>query len=1616
MTSISAQPTPIKSMADAPIPSKTLKNVSTSPAKFATKYQSGQPKTFSKTKISPREQPSRKVSSKRATIDRKHTKTSKSHAHAAKQTSPDRTANEGGKQKLLDQLAKEEHRDDSEGNTVAINLKLGLAITYKDEKKYNKAIPHFKEALAGFEKAADFGDTHRSTVICIQHIGDSYYAMKDYDQALSYYTLVMHRSASDSTNSASTPFQEIIKNMATIYDYREENDRALEYYQKVTKEYEKNPESDPAAKSEIEFCIARIHMRKREYDVGLAQFQQILLERETRLGNNDPATIETVRWMGFASANCNNIPQAATYYDRVFLWETTASHERHLNDLTTAPIFDTIGRHFKTEKTFDKAAVYIRRAISIYDKFLGKQSQEYLMAVRHLGEILSEDGKTKDAKRCYETALHGYQVIGDDRSSFEMANLLAFVKAQLGDASAALEDYDLALRGFLKTEEPSSKLLSGIVAEMSSLYTKQRRFTYKRQKFESALKGFKGNYSDAVLDAFWTLAKHLHPLGLFEDSLHWLSRVVESKAKIHGVGHASTRDCLEEMAKILPLVPQSELPGLKRVFSNSLQVFNVGLDIAIMDILKNMAHRFRKRKLSSESLYWLEFVLSKYESYDKDANESAILGLTREIAEVEEESQNWVMALFKYKVAATGYSHSGEPEPAMKCVKAMMVILPQLGRQADYEAGSKHLLSALEIYDDDRYPDAILLGLLELAQSLDKQERKSKSYEWYDRLLSRYSSESLSETTMGIYERALHLMSKRAGAFAKKEDYDKSLKWYRRSVSASIEIWGRDHLTTLNSIRSVIFIIQEAKPYNPTPLEEALKPYDEQYPETILRYLFHMATNFVVRNRLQHAHIWYQQILSGCGLSNDLIGSEIHQKALDSISDVAASLKENRRYDESLQWYKMALDSCGNHPDLSLIKCELLLGRATVATEIKNVDDAIGILNNVLDISSTPDFIKNGDNSKKVRNAALERLYSIGITLRDSKDENVDKKYQILESCLLRHEAFEPTGPPTCTQYVTILDDIRHMASKRDRHYDPNRALAWYNRALAGYERISTDHEGVFRILHDIANIQRDIGDFETAIKTLSRVAARSETQYGPHNHRMVSVMSDIADLYHTKGEEVLSLEWRIKAYTGYAKNRPSTNPEVLRRAVTIAVLYRTVDKNQALEWYSKALVGYKKSSRFGEMSEEYRTVATAIAELQPPPPPPPPPPRSATPPPPQPELNPSPPADPSAGDDTAPTPNSTQSIISSAAEPSVTDTTHKPTPVVGKLEKPTIEASPKHGSGDTDANSLKHSEESREKRKRRKHRSESRAASDDSNHEPHFASKHRRRKSRPASISEASQETGVASTERRHPEKKHRSRSRDELISLRPRSSRLTSLNLLKSSAHTTSDSPDELLLQAAEKAKAKELDDALNLYQRALSIYEKTLGKKHHKSLAIVEKMASVFKKKKQYIHALEFYFRVYITTAKDSDSKRQITAVKTLRRMISILTKETKSYTTSAKLLRQALKIRRGITNDKRNLTALHKIAVKLSKRKWYVEALEWFRIALDGRIGTQDDAMHCTMHMMAKALAGAGKHVDAVKMCRLALEGYKKMDGPDADTTKKVAQDLKRLQSDKSQRRR
>ena len=193
---------------------------------------------------------------------------------------------------------------------------------------------------------------------------------------------------------------------------------------------------------------------------------------------------------------------------------------------------------------------------------------------------------------------------------------------------------------------------------------------------------------------------------------------------------------------------------------------------------------------------------------------------------------------------------------------------------------------------------------------------------------------------------------------------------------------------------------------------------------------------------------------------------------------------------------------------------------------------------------------------------------------------------------------------------------------------------------------------------------------------------------------------------------------------------------------------------------------------------------------------------------------------------------------------------------------------------------------------------------------------------------------------------------------------------------------------------------DKNLELYQRALDGYEKTLGNDHPNTLNTVNHIAGVYDSQGEYPKALQWYQRALDGYEKTLGNDHPDT-LNTIYNMAGVYDSQG-VYSRALVWYQRALYGREKVLGGEHpdTLNTINTMAGVFNSQGEYSKALEWYQRALDGRekvLGKEHPSTLNTIDNMAGVFNSQGEYDKALAWYQRALDGYEKTLGKEHPST-------------------
>ena len=318
---------------------------------------------------------------------------------------------------------------------IADDLKIGEREIFVE--KLDK-IPHAEAIVKNIDiESENYATLLHNTASIYYEQGEYGKALEWFDRALKIYEKILGK---DNLLTATTH-----NNIAGVYSEQGEYGKALEWFDRALKIYEKVLEKDNFLTVTTYNNIAGVYSEQGEYGKALELFERVIKIYEKVLGKDNPKIAATYNNIAGVYCNLKQYGKALEWFDRaVKIYEKVFGKEHP----DTATIYNNIAFVYHEQREYGKALEWFDRALKVREKVLGKEHPDTAATYNDLAGVYHKQREYGKALELYDRALKVREkVLGKDHllTATTYQNI-AFVYSALGKFGKALKWFDKAVR------------------------------------------------------------------------------------------------------------------------------------------------------------------------------------------------------------------------------------------------------------------------------------------------------------------------------------------------------------------------------------------------------------------------------------------------------------------------------------------------------------------------------------------------------------------------------------------------------------------------------------------------------------------------------------------------------------------------------------------------------------------------------------------------------------------------------------------------------------------------------------------------------------------------------------------------------------------------------------------------------------------------------------------------------------------------------------------------------------------------------------------------------------------------------------------------------------------
>ncbi|MCL2839340.1 MAG: DUF2225 domain-containing protein [Defluviitaleaceae bacterium] len=234
-------------------------------------------------------------------------------------------------------------------------------------------------------------DKDENIALLLHTIAVLYKKQSDYDKALKYYkkALAIKKVLGKTHPSTAT----IYNNMAGVFEAQGEYSKALEYYEKALGIYEKVLGKTHPSTARTYNNMAGVFKAQGEYSKALEYCEKSLAIKEKVLGKAHPSTARTYNNMAEVFKAQEEYSKALEYHEKALEIDEKVLGKTHP---LTAITYNNMALVFANQENYDKALEWYLRSIKILLNILGREHPNTVTVFINMKYAYTQSGKTSD--------------------------------------------------------------------------------------------------------------------------------------------------------------------------------------------------------------------------------------------------------------------------------------------------------------------------------------------------------------------------------------------------------------------------------------------------------------------------------------------------------------------------------------------------------------------------------------------------------------------------------------------------------------------------------------------------------------------------------------------------------------------------------------------------------------------------------------------------------------------------------------------------------------------------------------------------------------------------------------------------------------------------------------------------------------------------------------------------------------------------------------------------------------------------------------------------------------------------------------------------------------------
>lgn len=341
------------------------------------------------------------------------------------------------------------------------------------KEEHALAIEAYVETLRIYK--AEHGDSHLSVANTLFNLGVSLNAKGSPDKAIRCFTKALRitkaRLGEEHLDVADT-YEQFARSNKLLLNFGD----AKSYLEKALAVRKQAIGTSDLKSAAMMHEMGLIHCEEGSYEKAEIAFKESVRIRTIKLGHDDLLVAESMYRLGLVYKNHQDNHKALKCLESSL---RTLKSKLTSVDYQLGDNFDSLGGVHCSLGNVDKSIFCYSKAVDVYTKVHGKQSDYVAMSLAGKGETLYSDNQFQEALSCFQESLDIRKMIDGPvpaKESGDVLSKMGEIHSQLGDPTNAALSFASALTTYRQVFGTKHETVADVLQKMSTHFVKVREF------------------------------------------------------------------------------------------------------------------------------------------------------------------------------------------------------------------------------------------------------------------------------------------------------------------------------------------------------------------------------------------------------------------------------------------------------------------------------------------------------------------------------------------------------------------------------------------------------------------------------------------------------------------------------------------------------------------------------------------------------------------------------------------------------------------------------------------------------------------------------------------------------------------------------------------------------------------------------------------------------------------------------------------------------------------------------------------------------------------------------------------------------------------------------------